>query len=44
VEELMRLVVEAGEKQIMQDPCQWMSWFGLMRLWERAAELQAGGG
>lgn len=34
---VMREVAAAGERQIREDPGQWLSWFGLREMWERGA-------
>jgi Kdo2-lipid IVA lauroyltransferase/acyltransferase len=38
---IMRAVAEAGERQIREDPSQWLSWFGLLGMRETAAKLAA---
>lgn len=38
---IMREVVTAGERQIREDPAQWLSWFGLIGMRKKAAQLIA---
>ncbi len=38
---IMRAVAAAGERQIREDPSQWLSWFGLLGMRETAAKLAA---
>jgi len=40
VENIMREVAAAAERQIRSAPGQWMSWFGLWHWWKRAEELR----
>ena len=43
VEAIMAEVTRAGEAMIREAPGQWMSWFGIRQLWEKAEELAGGG-
>ena len=39
LENISQQVARAGERIIKEAPEQWMSWFGLWRLWDKAEEL-----
>lgn len=39
---IMREVAAAGERQIREEPSQWLSWFGLHGMWDEAVNLAAG--
>ncbi len=36
---IMREVAAAGERQIREEPSQWLSWFGLRGMWKAAVKL-----
>jgi lauroyl/myristoyl acyltransferase len=44
VRAIMTEVAKMGECMIREAPGQWMSWFGIRRLWEKAERLEAKGG